>query len=72
MSGVQVALRKVLRVIRWSRVTIFTGIYLIFAGFFTAMAGKILGIESINYSTAVVFTGFGLIIFGLSWISFKG
>ncbi|MFO7966178.1 MAG: hypothetical protein R6U44_01080 [Archaeoglobaceae archaeon] len=58
--------------VRWSRVTVFTGLYLIFTGVFTAIAGNAMGIDSIDYATAVIFTGFGLCVIGLAWISFKG
>ncbi len=68
----QVTLKNMLRLVRWSRVTVFTGLYLIFAGVFTAMAGNAMGIDSIDYATAVIFTGFGLCFIGLLWISFKG
>lgn len=65
MSTTQVTLRDVLRLIRWSRVTVFTGIYLIFAGFLTALAGNVMGIESVDYATVVILTGFGLAFMGL-------
>lgn len=68
----QVTLKEIFRQIRWSRVTVFTGLYLIFTGLFTAVAGSMMGIESIDYSTVVVLTGFGLASGGLLWISFKG
>ncbi|MFW6128347.1 MAG: hypothetical protein ACOC6M_04110 [Halobacteriota archaeon] len=73
MSGAQqVKLRDILRLVRWSRVTVFTGLYLIFAGFLTAIAGNAMGIDSIDYASAVIFTGFGMCFIGLAWISFKG
>lgn len=68
----EVTLRDILRIVRWSRISVFTGLYLIFAGLFTALAGNIMGIKSMDYATVVVFTGLGLAVIGLSWISFNG